>query len=163
MFPSACNTRKRRIMKKHLILCIMLTCICSALLACDNNYVPDDVTAFYQDFLETAKTDHNAAVRQYCYFKHPEEYDVVASSTDFLLSYKIHSWEQLSNDLWAVQVSINSINNPDGHKYFHFVGRFDDRFWIMLGTTRIPDTLKEGCDLNQYINKNAVEYKDIIK
>lgn len=94
--------------------------------------------------LEVGKIDRGLAESGYCHFEDSVTAEHAAVSKDLVLDYNIHSWQQLSDQLWSVSYTIYSISTPDGVFVESYVGFYHDRYCVFVSSKSIPEELRHN-------------------
>ena len=152
-------------MKKHLWLVaalLVLTLLC----ACTPAPSPEDeIRAFYTEYVEAAKKDRVSAATKYVHFEDERMREAAKmSSNNTLLLTDILSIEQLSENLWVLEIYYESAAVPDGDTAYHFVGMIDGERKVMRNWENVPAELAQDIDFTKYMPDydNIVDIDDII-
>ena len=126
--------------------------------------IPTEVEVLYVNYLEAISSDYSKAVDEYCHFEIPESEELTRQATDYVINYKITTWERLSDNLWAVNASLITVFSPEGKNITNFIGLIDDRYYVMTSIRQIPNSLKETVDFTPYISTdpNVITFEDIV-
>lgn len=124
---------------------IAMTTQCSE----DKTEIPEDIQAFYMDYLEAAKKDWKTAVDRYCHYE-DEEKKLLAYDGLPLVDCEIIAWRKLSDQLWEVETGVREAGRPNMIYGFNYIGIIEGRFYVMPNYYQIPAFLKDGV---------ALEYK----
>ena len=116
-----------------------------------DTFSQDEVLAFYEDFLDTAKDSWTNAVILYTHYEIQENLESSLESDFKVLEYKIVSVNQLSERLWEIVSYIESTQIPLGAYGAHYVGVVDGKLSVMLGINNIPEEVKEGVEIIPYV------------
>lgn len=127
------------------------------------NVVSFEVQDVFLNYLETIKSDYVKAANEYCHFEMPIIKELVMQSNDYLLSYQVIKWEQISEVLWAVEVSITSTYSDENNIY-NFVGFVDGEWRVMLNPYQIPAYMLRDLDLAHYstTGEKVIPYEAVI-
>lgn len=129
----------------------------------ESKKIPPEAEAVYLDYLEAIKSDFARASDEYCHFEMPTIKKLVMLSNDYLKSYHITRWEKLGENLWAVNVSIESTYTGIDTIY-NFVGFIGGKWRVMLNPSQVPAYLLKDVDITPYLptGENIVPYEAVI-
>ena len=152
-------------MKKHLWLVAALL-ILTLLCACSPAPTPEDeIRTFYTEYVEAVKKDRVSATIQYVHFEDKRmEAAFTQSSNNTLYLTDILSMEQLSDNLWVLEIYYESVAVPSGNTAYHFVGKIDGERKVMRNWENVPAELAQDIDFTKYMPDydNIVDIDDII-
>lgn len=87
--------------------------------------------------------------------------DGLRESRDYLTHYEILTQEKINDGLYAFKIYMESEKlNPDGDEMYHFVGRINGAWKVMLALQEIPKDLWENLDVDKYIDPGPNEMID---
>ena len=140
-------------------LLLSFVCLIGIYLFIESSYknnIPDDIKAFYLDFLDSYCNETFYEVDPYLHYEVPEYWKLTEDDFSNITSYQIVRWERLSSDLWVVTLDVTTTTEPEGCRWHHFVGYLNSDLYVMIGVYQIPDSLAKGLNLNRFIPKNTL-------
>lgn len=140
------------------LLMLMLFCACSP-----SKLSEEEVREFYMEYVEAHAQDKMAATLKYVHFEYESMLEAEkANEYNKQTRTEILDIEQLSSDLWLVQIYYESTITPSGGTAYHFVGMIDGKCKVMKGHLNVPTNLAKNLDLEKYAPDNYVHPDDVL-
>lgn len=152
-------------MNKRISLILAMTILCFVISGCglfsqksvattaprNENLRIQDALAYYVSYMETWKVDHEKALREFSHYNSQEALEVGLDHPEELVSYEVLRIEQLSDQLWVVEVFGITSTVKNGMYAANYVGLINGEYRVMISEEHIPQSLKEGVEIEPYI------------
>lgn len=119
---------------------------------------------FHVEYLETMKFDPVGATVVYCHHEDPQTEQIALEYACLVLEYEILRIEKLSSRLWVVEQFTKSEINKLGRYGVNYIGIIDGRYRVMANEEQIPQELKEGIEIPEYMphGPGIVDEEDVL-
>lgn len=129
-----------------IFILVFFVCIC----ACQATQpAQKDAQTFYIEYLEALKCDPQAGM-EYRHYEDPEAKELAIAHTQKLLDYEIIRMEKLSDNLWEVILFSKTEEFSEGVYGANYIGIIDDQYYVMTSSRQIPESLKEGIEIEPF-------------
>lgn len=152
--PSASSAAKESCHLRNAISCILL---CSFLFltfaGCGQNQPEAEIRAFYEEFIQVDLADPLRAIEEYVYYNDEVTKAVAIDSIkgNYTTHYDILSLEKITDQLWAIELYIETSMDPEGFTAYNFVGKIDGAYKIIRGIDQIPKSLSQNLNFDAYL------------
>lgn len=109
-----------------------------------------NVINYYCEYIDDCKISWKQAVLNHVHYESEESRKLALELDDKVLNCQILRVEKLTDQLWEVERFMQTEIGKEGYYDVDYVGMIDGRWWIMLSPRQIPDTLKEGVEIEPY-------------
>lgn len=149
-------------MRKRLIfLIIAYSFLMTGIVGCSANVVPTDVENYYMDFIDAAKNGTFEDFVSFVHYENTDHLNYAEESYIQLEQCEIERWKQLSADLWVVEIKVMMEGESTMQGGFYFVGVVNGEYRVMLNARNVPEALRNGLDLSEYLNPDALDVDDL--
>ncbi|MCD7769689.1 MAG: hypothetical protein LUH36_06215, partial [Oscillospiraceae bacterium] len=156
---SAIAERIRRIAEKpktSAALGALALCIAALAVGCTFSGASDDARAeesneYYDYLMEclSAWETGGEAWDEYIWFYNDYDEQTFTEAFPLLESAAVWDMEQVNDSLWAFLVELRFLEQ-EAEQCYYFVGRIDERMYVFLNTSQIPEALGEDLDPEDY-------------
>ena len=115
-------------------------------------HVEQQVREFYTEFIEVDLSDPVRAIEEYEYYKDESLKAIAIESVkgNYTTDYEILSVEKITDQLWAIELYIETSMRPEGFTAYNFVGKINGEYKVIRGVGSIPDELIGDLNLDAY-------------
>lgn len=157
---------KERSRLKNNVYSVLLCIVLFALTGCvQENQQEVQIRTFYEEFIEVDLTDPVRAIEEYVHYNDETLKAVAIDSVkgNYTTYYEILSLEKISDQLWAVELYIETSMDPQGFTAYNFVGEIDGEYKVIRGVNQIPETLTQNHNLDAYLpTGDFIDPEDVI-
>ena len=119
----------------------------------------EQIRAFYEEFIEVDLSDPVRAIEEYVHYNDETIKAVAIDSVkgNYTTHYEILGLEKITDQLWAIELYIETSMDPQGFNAYNFVGEIDGVHKVIRGVNQIPQSLIGELDLDAYLPTEPAE------
>lgn len=158
--------------KKAFLICLIIIINCNILSGCsekDTTYIFEGVPKEFTECLENALDalkESGAASVPYSYFPNEELRNAREGATGNLISYTIDSGEEINENLYVYEVSMELAESPGTFEtHYKFVGNIDGEILYIGNPNWVPEAISKNYnseDFQNPTNENTLPSDTII-
>lgn len=111
------------------------------------------IKSFYEEFIEVDLLDPVRAIEEYEHYNDETLKAVAIDSVkgNYTTHNEILSLEKITDQLWVIELYIETRMNPEGFNVYHFVGEINGTYKVMRSVRSIPQVLIGDLNLDAYL------------
>ena len=125
----------------------------------------NQIRDFYEEFIQLDLTDPARAIEEYVYYNDEAIKSIAIDSVEgnYTTHYEILGLEKITDQLWAIELYIETSMDPEGFTAYNFVGEIDGAYKIMRSVNQIPQPLIGDLNLDAYLPTGEyIDPEDVI-
>ena len=135
-----------------------------SLFGCNRDAEFAEAEKVYIAYLEASKISVEELM-PYCHYEHEilRGYASEVGERQLVGEYQILDKNKINDDLYAFKTNITTKNGEENTGY-NFVGKIDEKYFVMVNYFEVPEYLQEGLNTDDYTyyKENTLPIEDII-